>query len=217
MSKLYGVPVSPYVRKAMLAHAHKNIPYEMVITMPNSDDEEFRQASPTGKIPGYKTDDGGAFADSSVIVAYLERINATNSLYPEKASDYAQALWLEEWGDTELMSATAALYFQRIIGPKFFKQETDLKRVDEILTELIPKALNLLESRLPDQNWLVGDSLSIADITIGSCLINLLHTDYQIEQSRWPKLYSYNDRFLALPIVQEQVANEQTMINQATA
>jgi len=82
---------------------------------------------------------------------------------------------------------------------------------------LIPKTFNLLEPLLSDQNWLVGDNLSIADITIGSCLINLLHTDYQIEQSRWPKLYSYNDRFLALPIVQEQVANEQAMINQARA
>lgn len=214
MSILYGVSPSPFVRKAMLAHAHKNIPYEMKITLPGSDDEEFRQASPTGKIPGYKIDDGTAFSDSSVIVAYLERIDNTNTLYPENASDYAQALWLEEWGDSELMSATGALYFQRVVGPLLFKQATDLKRVDEILTDLIPKELNLLESRLSDQNWLVGDSLSIADITVGSCLISLLHADYKIDQSQWPKIYSYNERFLALPIVQTQIANEQAMMSQ---
>jgi len=217
MSILYGVSPSPFVRKAMLAHAHKNIPFEMKMTFPSSDDEEFRQASPTGKVPGYKTDDGVAFADSSVIVAYLERTSSNNSLYPEKASDYAQALWFEEWGDSEMMSATGALYFQKVIGPIFFKHETDLKRVDEILTELIPKAFDLLESRLTQQSWLIGDKLSIADITVGSCLISLLHADYQIEQSRWPKLYSYNERFLALPIVQEQISNEQSVINHSAS
>jgi len=217
MSILYGVSPSPFVRKAMLAHAHKNIPYEIKITLPSSDDEEFRQASPTGKVPGYKTDDGVAFADSSVIVAYLERISNNNALYPEKASDYAQALWFEEWSDSELMSATGALYFQKVIGPVFFKHETDLKRVDEILTELIPKAFNILESRLTPQSWIVGDKLSIADITVGSCLISLLHANYQIDPSRWPKLTSYNERFLALPIVQAQIANEQGVINHAAA
>jgi len=213
MSILYGVSPSPFVRKAMLAHAHKNIPYEMKMTFPSSDDDEFRQASPTGKVPGYKTDDGVAFADSSVIVAYLERTSSNNSLYPENASDYAQALWFEEWGDSELMQATGALYFQKVIGPTFFKHETDLKRVDEILTDLLPKVFDLLESRLIEQHWLIGDKLSIADITVGSCLISLLHANYQIDQSRWPKLCSYNERFLALPIVQAQIANEQSVIN----
>ena len=217
MSILYGVSPSPFVRKAMLAHAHKNIPFEMKVTFPSSDDEEFRQASPTGKVPGYKTDDGVAFADSSVIVAYLERISNNNALYPEKASDYAQALWFEEWGDSEMMSATGALYFQKVIGPTFFKHETDLKRVDEILTDLIPKTFDLLESRLTQQSWLIGDKLSIADITVGSSLISLLHANYQIEQSRWPKLYSYNERFLALPIVQDQISNERSVINHSAS
>lgn len=215
MSILYGVPPSPFVRKAMLAHAYKNIPYEMKITLPSSDDEEFRQASPAGKIPGYKTDDGVAFADSSVIVAYLERINRDNALYPEKSSDYAQALWLEEWVDSALMSAVNALYYQRVIGPLFFKHVTVPERVNEILTQLIPDTFNLLESRLTDQQWLVSDSFSIADLTVAACLISLLHADYQIDSARWPKLYHYNERLLALPIVQAQIAIEQDVFEKA--
>ena len=217
MSIIYGVSPSPFVRKAMLAHAHKSIPFDMKITLPKSDDEEFRQASPTGKIPGYKTDDGVAFADSSVIVAYLERISSNNALYPKGASDYAKALWFEEWSDTELMSATSALYFQKVLGPVFFQHETDLKRVDEILTDLMPKVFNLLESRLTDKSWLVDNSFSIADLAVGSCLISLVHADYKIEQSRWPKLHNYNEQFLALPIVKDQIANEQSAMNQSPA
>lgn len=217
MSILYGVSPSPYVRKVMLAHAHKKMPYELKVTMPKSDDAEFRQASPTGKVPGYKTDDEVAFADSSVIIAYLERISSNNSLYPEKASDYAQALWFEEWVDSEMVAATGALYFQRVIGPNFFGQTTDLARVDEILTDIIPAVLNFIEEKLTEQNWLVANQFSVADISVGACLISLFHADYHIEQSRWPKLYQYNARVLALPIVQDQIKNEQTVINSAGA
>ncbi len=199
----------------MLAHAHKNIPFEIKNTIPGSEDEEFRQASPTGKVPGYKTDAGTTFADSSVIIAYLERTASENSLYPENNEDYAQALWFEEWADTELMQATGALYFQRVVGPIFFKHETDLARVDEILTTLIPKVFTLLESRLTEQAWLVGDDFSIADLAVGSCLISLLHAEYSIEQSNWPKIFSYNERLLALPIVQAQLSAEKSFFKAA--
>ena len=82
---------------------------------------------------------------------------------------------------------------------------------------MIPKVFALLESRLIEHSWLVGEQLSIADITVGSCLVSLLHADYQIEQSRWPKLYNYNERFLELPIVQAQIANEKSVISNASS
>mgnify|MGYP000365597528 CR=1 FL=1 len=217
MPILYGVPPSPYVRKAMLAHAYKNIPYELKAIMPGSDDDEFRQASPRGKVPAYKTDDNFAFADSSVIIAYLEKTSKDKPLYPSNASDYAKSLWLEEWADSELIVATSALYYQKVIGPVFFNHTTDLQRVDEILTDLIPNAFDLLETRLTEQEWLVANEFSVADITVGTCLISLLHANYQIDQSRWPKLFSFNERFLALEIVQEQIVIEKSMINQSAS
>jgi len=69
MAIIYGVAPSPYVRKTMLAHAFKGIPYELKVTIPGSDDPEFREGNPLGKVPAYRTDDGFAFADSSVIIA----------------------------------------------------------------------------------------------------------------------------------------------------
>lgn len=88
MATLYGVPVSPYVRKAMLAHEYKGVSYELKMTAPGGDDPEFVAASPFKKIPAYKTDAGVCFADSSVIVAYLEKVSSNNSLYPVDADLY---------------------------------------------------------------------------------------------------------------------------------
>lgn len=211
MATIYGVPPSPYVRKVMLAHALKGVVYELAITMPGSDDKEFREASPLGKVPGYRTDDGAAFADSSVIIAYLEKTSPEIKLYPQDANDYARALWLEEYGDTAMTEACAALYFQRVIGPKYFSLETDQARVSELVSELIPAVLNYVENQLGSGDWLVGDTISVADLAIGTNLVNLYHAKFEIDQTRWPKLARFKDRFMSLEAVKAQLTEENAM------
>lgn len=215
MAIIYGVAPSPYVRKVMLAHAFKGIPYEFKMAFPGSDDEEFREGSPLGKVPAYRTDDGFAFSDSSVIIAYLEKTSTTNALYPSSPNDYARALWLEEYADTKMMDATAALYYQRVIGPKFFDHTTDDNRVDELQTELIPLVLDYVEEQLGESMWIMGDSVTNADISIGGNLINLHHADFHVNGSRWPKLSEYLSNFMSLDIVQSQLEIETAAFNQA--
>ena len=208
MMTLYGAPPSPFVRKAMLTLAYKQLPYEVKLTFPGSDDPEFRAASHLGKIPALRTDDGAAFSDSSVIAAYLERVDQTHPLYPADNNDFARALWLEEYADTKMMEATAGLYFQLVLGPRFFKHQTDPQRVDELKTKLIPAALDYIESQMSEQGWLVNNTFSIADITVGTNLVNLQQADFHIEPQRWPKLVAYNDQFMAEQNVKKQIAME---------
>ena len=208
MATIYGVPPSPYVRKTLLAHAVKGISVELKLTMPGSDEPEFRAASPFGKIPAYRLDDTTAFSDSSVIIAYLERTNSTNSLYPEDAADYAIALALEEYSDTKFSEVVSALYYQRIIGPMFFQHDTDQARVDDLLTNLIPAQLDYLEKTLGENSYFVGNSFSIADLSIGSHMLSLYHTKFDIDTIRWPAVAAFNDAFLARTEVKEQLAQE---------
>lgn len=208
MAIIYGVPPSPYVRKTLLAHAIKGVSAELKPTMPGSDDSEFRAASPLGKIPGYRIDDNTAFADSSVIIAYLERTNSTNPLYPEDAVDYARALWLEEYSDTKFSEVVSALYFQRIIGPMFFQQETDQARVDDLVNNLIPEQLNYLEAQLAGNALFVGDQFSVADLAIGSHMLSLHHTKFNVDSARWPALAQFKENFMQRPEVITQLAQE---------
>ena len=215
MNTIYGVAPSPFVRKVLLAHAYKNIPFEIQHTFPGSEDEEFRQMSPLGKIPAYKSDTGVAFSDSSVIIAYLERMSNIKPLYPSDNDNYALALWLEEYADTKMMEATGALYFQRIIGPKFFSKEIDQERVTELTTQLIPETLNFIEGKLQDNKWILGDDITVADLSIGTNLVNLYHADFSIDKNLWPKLAAYNERFLALDMVKAQIETERNVFNSA--
>ena len=208
MAIIYGVPPSPYVRKTLLAHAIKGISAELKPTMPGSDDPEFRAASPFGKIPAYRLNDTTAFSDSSVIIAYLERTNNANSLYPADAAEYAIALALEEYSDTKFSEVVSALYYQRIIGPMFFQHETDQTRVDELLTGLIPTHLDYLESTLAGNTYFVGNSFSVADLSIGSHMLSLYHAKFDIDATRWPSVAAFNNAFLARSEVKEQLAQE---------
>src|SRR5215469_11198509 len=101
MPILYGAPVSPFVRKVMVALVEKDIQYEHDPVVPAVAPAEFKRVSkdvsPLGKIPAYR-DGAFSLADSSVIIAYLERMKPAPALFPSDVREYARALWLEEYG-----------------------------------------------------------------------------------------------------------------------
>ena len=70
---LYGVSLSPFVRKVRAVLAIKSIDYELVNVMPGAMDSEFLAKSPLSKIPVWE-EDGWTLPDSSAICAYLERV-----------------------------------------------------------------------------------------------------------------------------------------------
>jgi glutathione S-transferase len=70
---VYGSSFSPFVRKLLAVAAEKQMEVENKPVNPNTDDPEFRQTSPFGKIPGFRDGDF-AISDSSAIVAYLEAV-----------------------------------------------------------------------------------------------------------------------------------------------
>jgi glutathione S-transferase len=72
MIKIYGVPLSPFVRKALLALEYKGLDYENEPTFPGDESPAFRAISPLGKIPVLEHD-GFTVPDTSVICRYLDR------------------------------------------------------------------------------------------------------------------------------------------------
>jgi glutathione S-transferase len=212
MAIIYGVPPSPFVRKTMLAHAIKGISFDLIPMPPGNDDPEFRAASPMGKIPGYRVNDELGFSDSSVIIAYLERTNSDNPLYPGNPEDFARALWFEVYSDTKLSEVTSALYFQRILGPTFFQKATDEERVNDLITNLIPQPLDYLEQQLAGKDYFVGNHFSVADLAIGSHMMSLMHANFDLDATRWPSLATFATHFMNRPEVIDQFSKENAML-----
>lgn len=198
MPKILGASASPFVRKVRVAMAEKSLPYELVPVMPFGVSAEFKQKSPLGKIPVYEDGDF-VLPDSSCILAYLERAHPAPALTPSDPKLYGRALFLEEYADTKLMEAVAAVFFNRVVV-KILKQQPDEKRIQQGLTELLPAALEYLESAAPtDGDGAVGGRFSVADIAIGSQIVNLEHAGEKIDPAKYPKLAAYVGRVHARP------------------
>lgn len=216
MPTLYGAPVSPFVRKVMVALAEKGIAYEHDPVVPAIAPAEMRRVSkdvsPLGRIPAYRDGDF-PLADSSVIIAYLERVKPSPALYPSDTRDYARALWFEEYGDGGLAPIIGGkIFFQKIAGPAFFKQPTDEAVVSKAINEALPPLLDYLEGQLGAGEWLVGRTFSIADIGIATQFAQGRLCGVSPDAKRCPRLAAYLDRVLARPSFADAIGKAKAML-----
>ncbi|MET0379110.1 MAG: glutathione S-transferase family protein [Spongiibacteraceae bacterium] len=187
---LFGSPISTFVRKVQLLLEYKGIPYR--IEMPER--ATLLAISPLGKVPVLQ--DGGAnIIDSSVICDYLERRFPQRSLYPADLALRAQALWIEEYADTALADSGYGFFNECLLKPKVYGLPTDPEARETARVGLGVR-LDYLEQIL-DGEFFVGDQLSIADLTVGTVLINPLRVGFVVDPKRWPKVSSYLDTLFA--------------------
>ncbi|MGE6462154.1 glutathione S-transferase family protein [Pseudoalteromonas tetraodonis] len=191
---LYGVPLSPYVRKVRVCLAHKQLDYKLEIVSPFNQPDWFLELNPLGRIPALK-DDELSLADSSVICQYLdEKYPNSASLLGDAIEQRAAVRWLEKYADYELAPfATFTVFQQRIIAPTMQKP-TDEALVQSALNEKLPPLFDYLEDYLGDNEFFVGESLTLADIAVSCQLMNMEHGGEQLDESRWPNLAALHSR-----------------------
>lgn len=208
MPKLLGVFGSPFVRKAIVALTEKGITFEHEQVNPFGAPPEYRKISPLGKIPAYQDGDR-TLADSSVIVAYLEKIQPEPPLYLSDPYDYARALWFEEYGDTGLSPIIGGkVFFPKVVAPRFFKQEPNLAEIQKVVDTELPPMFDYLEGEIGDKEYLVGSKFSIADIGIATQFVNLMFAGYNVDSKRWPKLAAYLSRIHSRPSFKQVIDKE---------
>lgn len=208
MPTVYGVNASPFVRKVRVFLAEKGIPYELDPVVPFNVSAEFKKMSPLGKVPAFRDGDR-TLSDSSVICAYVERTHPNPPLYPSDPYDYARALWFEEYADGGLVSVIGPkIFFQKVVGPRFFNQPTDEAMVQKAITQELPPMFEYLEGQLGNGEFLVGRSLSIGDIGVGTQFVNLRHVDVAPDGKRFPKLAAYIKRLHDRPSFKSLIDEE---------
>jgi glutathione S-transferase len=209
--KLIGASISPFVRKVRAFLAEKNLSYEHDQMVPFGVSDEYKLMHPLGKIP-VLTDADKVIPDSSAICVYLEKTQSEPALYPSDAYELARALWFEEFADTGILNGTIVLFQERLLGPVFFKRDGDEAKVEEALNEVLPPCFDYLERELGDNDWLVGNRFSIADIATATQFVNFAHGSGQVDAGSWPRLASYVERSLTRPSFKAIVEEEQAMI-----
>ncbi len=210
---VHGHPLSPFVRKVLLALDAKGIEYQNLPVFPGDSSPAFRAISPLGKIPVLQHDDFTT-PDSSVICRYLERVFPEKPIYPADPKLEARALWVEEYADTKAIENCAGLFQQRFLFPKMMGKPTDEAIVTDILNNGMPPVLDYLESIAPDSGYFVGDALSIADISVVTCFLQAQYADFAVDAGKHPKLAHYLAAAFTSPIVTARMAKEKAALAQ---
>ena len=208
--KLYGSSLSPFVRKVLVFAAEKGIELELRPVAPGQPDPEFLAISPFGKIPGFRDGDF-AISDSTAIVTYLEAKHPEPALIPAEPEARARAIWFEEFVDTILVPAGAKVFFNRIVA-QLIGREPDLAAVDKAPAEEMPPLYRYLEDVLPEQGWLVGDRLTIADVSVGCVFANMLHARAPVDAAAYPKLAAYVSRWFERPSLKTWLERERAFL-----
>ncbi len=209
--KLIGAALSPFVRKVRVALAEKGIAYEHDPMLPFGVSDEYKRKHPLGKIPCLEVD-GRPLPDSSAILAYLEKVQPKPALYPSDAFDYGRAIWLEEFADAGLINGAIVFFQQRLLGPVFFKREADEAAIAKAASETLPPLFDYLERELGDDDYLVGNRFTVADIAAGSIFANYRHGEGEVDAGRWPKLAAYVERIHARPSFKGLIEEERNAI-----
>jgi glutathione S-transferase len=204
---IYGSSVSPYVRKVVAFAAEKGLEFKVKGVTLGSQDPGFREASPFAKMPALRDGDY-LLADSSAIVAYMDAVKPDPALIPADARQRGKTVWWDEFADTILISAGAKVFFNRVVAPRFLGQEGDAAVADRAVEKELPPLFAYIERCLPDSGWLVGDRLTLADISVVTGFANLRYAGCTVNGTAYPKLLAFVDKVLSRPSFARSLAHE---------
>jgi glutathione S-transferase len=214
---LYGSSLSPFVRKVLAYAGEKGIELELTPAAPGDPNPDFRAASPFGKMPGFRDGDY-MLADSSAIIHYLEAKFPDPPLIPSEPRARGKTIWFEEFADTILVSCGAKIFFNLIVAPRFLGLPGDPEAAKQAELNDLPPILDYLERTVPDEGgYLVGDSLTLADIAVAGPFANFRHTKTRVDQDRYPRTIAYVDRILARPSFAPWIEREAAFLDKHAA
>ncbi|WP_312225308.1 glutathione S-transferase family protein [Stutzerimonas nitrititolerans] len=208
---VFGAPLSPFVRKVRLCLLEKSMEYQLEMVMPFTPPDWYLQLNPLGRIPAFKDADV-TLADSSVICQYLDEAYPDRlPLYGDNAPQRGQVRWLEKYADYELAPLTTfGIFRNRILKPSAGHLCNE-ESVQAALNEKLPPHLDYLERQLGQQDYFVGDRLTMADIAIASQLLNMEHGGERLDPARWPALAAHYERMKARESFASILPGEQRM------
>ncbi len=182
------IPVMWTVGELGLEHQRHNIGG----SFGGDDSDAYQQLNPNRLIPTI-SDDGFVIWESMAITRYLCRQYGSGSLWPDDPQQAALADQWMDWYKSTLAPNLMAIFFNLVRTPK---AEQDMAKIRECTLAAIG-ALRLLEPHLHNQSYLLGDSLTMADIPLGAMIYKFFNLD--IERPSLPNIEAWYARLCERP------------------
>lgn len=196
--------------------AEKQLEYKIDPISPFAPPPDFAEISPLKRIPVMRDDNEGPEAllpDSSAICAYLERKHPSPALYPTAPFAYGKAIWFEEYADSDFAATTGLGIFRPVVVNKLMRRDADLNLAQDTWDNKVQTFLAYYEKELGSRTYFVGDSFSIADISVASPFVNVAHAGFAPDGSRYPNLVRFLKATLARPSFAACIAEERKALS----
>jgi glutathione S-transferase len=193
--KLYGIPLSTYVRTARLALEEKGVAYDNIPIPPGTPD--IAPHHPFGRVPGFEHG-GFKLYETSAICRYVDEVFPGPAIAPKEPK--ARAL-MEQWISAISCyydsTVTRVVIFERLVAP-MFGNPTNEQRIKENL-DVVGKRLDILNGALSGRKFLAGDSISIADLFLLPIMFYLELTPEKSLLAACPNIRRWYDSMASRP------------------
>uniref|UniRef100_A0A7C9CS98 Glutathione transferase n=1 Tax=Opuntia streptacantha TaxID=393608 RepID=A0A7C9CS98_OPUST len=147
--------------KVLIAAEYSGVKVELVKNFEmgvSNKTPEFLKMNPVGKVPVLETPEGPVF-ESNAIARYIARLKADNPLYGSSLIEYAH---IEQWIDFSAMEIDVNI--GRWLYPRLGFGLPYLPPAEEVAISALMRGLDALNKHLASNTYLVGHSVTLADI-----------------------------------------------------
>jgi glutathione S-transferase len=169
MLKIWGRKTSVNVQKVMWAVAELGLPHERIDAggpFGKTDTPEYCVLNPNRLVPVLE-DKGLALWESSAIVRYLAATYGRGGLAPVDAAQFAKADQWMEWMQTTIYADIIPGLFVPFV--RVTAAGRNMAAVDAAAKRAGDK-LAILDAQLAGKSFILGDTLTMADIAIGTLM-----------------------------------------------
>lgn len=195
--KLYYNPLSPNVRRARLTIAVLGIEVEeklLDFSKGEHKQPEYLTLNPNGAVPTL-VDGEFVLTESRAIMQYLASKKPESGLLPRDEQSRADVSRWQFWDAAHFSPQLGALAFEKIIKGLMGMGDPDPGKIQEALVGFRRFAA-VLEQRLDGRSYVVGNALTIADLTLASSLMYAPQTEAPV--SEFPNLQAWFTKMTSL-------------------
>jgi glutathione S-transferase len=170
--KLYMNPLSPNVRRVRLTAAHLGLALEekkLDFAKGEHKNPEFLAINPNGAVPAL-VDGDYVLTESRAIMQYLASKKPESGLLPRDEAARADVTRWQFWDASHYSPQMAALAFEKLLKGMLGMGEPDPRKIEEALGN-IRRFAAVLNKRLDGRQYVVGNALTLADLTLASSMM----------------------------------------------
>ena len=195
--KLYMNPLSPNDRRVRLTAAVLGLTLEektMDFAKGEHKSPEYLAINPNGAIPAL-VDGDLTLTESRAIMQYLASKKPESGLLPKDEAGRADVTRWQFWDAAHFSPALGTVAFERVFKPMMGMGEPDATKIEEGLRNF-RRFAGVLDARLAGKTYVVGDKLTLADLTLAASLMYAKQSDVPLAE--FPNVQAWFGRITEL-------------------